>query len=72
MDIEQNVRSLEQRIARACERAGRSADEVAMVAVTKTIDVTAIEAAFNAGIRNFGENRVQEAKPKIEQLERLR
>lgn len=72
MTIEQNVRELERRIAGACERAGRSPDEVTLVAVTKTIDVPAIEAAFNAGIRNFGENRVQEAKPKIEQLESLR
>lgn len=72
MNIEQNVRHLEQRIAGACERARRSPDEVTLVAVTKTIEVPAIEAAFNAGIRNFGENRVQEAKPKIEQLESLR
>jgi len=72
MTIEQNVRDIERRIAGACERVGRSPDEVTLVAVTKTIEVPAIEAAFNAGIRNFGENRVQEAKPKIEQLESLR
>jgi hypothetical protein len=45
---------------------------VTLIAVTKTIGVPAIEAAFNAGIRNFGENRVQEAQPKIEQLASLR
>jgi len=72
MTIEQNVQELQQRIAAACERAGRSPGEVTLVAVTKAIEVPAIEAAFNAGIRNFGENRVQEAKPKIEQLEGLR
>lgn len=72
MNIEQNVRDVEQRIAVACERAGRSPDEVTLIAVTKTIGVPAIEAAFNAGIRNFGENRVQEAQPKIEQLASLR
>ncbi|TET75279.1 MAG: YggS family pyridoxal phosphate-dependent enzyme [Dehalococcoidia bacterium] len=72
MTIEQNVRDIERRIAGACERAGRSPDEVTLVAVTKTIEVPAIEAAFNAGLRDFGENRVQEAKPKIEQLESLR
>ena len=72
MTIEQNVRDVERRIAGACERAGRSPDEVTLVAVTKTIEVPAIEAAFNAGIRDFGENKVQEAKPKIEQLESLR
>lgn len=47
-------------------------DEVTLIAVTKTIGVPAIEAAFNAGIRNFGENRIQEAQPKIEQLASLR
>ena len=71
MTIENNVRDVEQRIVRACERVGRSPDEVTLIAVTKTIDVPAIEAAFDAGVRHFGENRVQEAKPKIEQLERL-
>jgi pyridoxal phosphate enzyme (YggS family) len=72
MTIEQNVRNLQQRIARACEKAGRSPDEVTLVAVTKTVDAAAIEAAFNAGVRDFGESRVQEAKPKIEQLHKLK
>jgi pyridoxal phosphate enzyme (YggS family) len=72
MSIEQNLQDVERRIAYACEKAGRSPDEITLVAVTKTIDVPAIEAAFNAGIKNFGENRVQEAKPKIEQLTSLR
>jgi len=72
MTIDQNVREVERRIAGACQRAGRSTDEVTLVAVTKAIEVPAIEAAFAAGIRNFGENRVQEAKPKIERLEALR
>jgi pyridoxal phosphate enzyme (YggS family) len=72
MTIEQNVRAIEQRIAGACERAGRPLDEVTLVAVTKTIAVPAIEAAFHAGIANFGENRVQEALPKIEQLQSLK
>jgi len=72
MTIEQNVRNLQQRIARACERAGSSPEEVTLVAVTKTVQADAIDAAFNAGIKDFGESRVQEAKPKIEQLHLLR
>ncbi len=72
MTIEENIRYLQQRIARACQRAGRSPDEVTLVAVTKTVDVSAIEAAFNAGLRHFGESRIQEAKPKIEGLEKLK
>ena len=72
MTIEQNVRDLQQRIASACAGAGRSPDEVTLVAVSKTVQADAIEAAFNAGIRHFGESRVQEAKTKIEQLQRLK
>jgi pyridoxal phosphate enzyme (YggS family) len=72
MTIEQNVRDLQNRIARACQKAGRSPDEVTLVAVSKTVQALAIEAAFNAGIRHFGESRVQEAKTKIEQLQRLK
>ncbi len=72
MDIEDNIRNVEQRIAGACERAGRSPEEVTLVAVTKTVEPPAIEAAFNAGIRNFGENRVQEAKSKLEPLKDFR
>jgi pyridoxal phosphate enzyme (YggS family) len=71
VSIEVNVRRLERQIGAACERAGRSPDEVTLVAVTKTVEPATIEAAFEAGIHNFGENRVQEARPKIEQLERL-
>jgi len=72
MSIDQNVREIQRRIAAACERAGRSTDDVELVAVTKTIDTSAIEEAFHAGVRHFGENRVQEAAPKIERLATIR
>lgn len=72
MTIEQNFRNLQQRIAKACQRAGRSPDEVALIAVSKTVQVDAIEAAFSAGIKHFGESRVQEAERKIEQLQKLK
>jgi len=71
MDIERNLRELEKRIARACERVGRSPNEITLVAVTKTVEPPLIKQAFEAGIRNFGENRVQEAEKKIEQLSTL-
>jgi len=72
MTIEENIRYLQTRIARACQRAGRTPDKVTLVAVSKTVQANAVEAAFNAGIRDFGESRVQEAKPKIEQLQHLK
>lgn len=72
MSIEANVWEINQHIANACERAGRSVNDVIVVAVTKTVDASSIENAFKAGIRHFGENRVQEATLKIEQLKGLR
>ena len=68
MDIEANIREVQGRIARACERSRRSPGEITLVAITKEVDVSSIRAAFDCGIRNFGENRVQEAEGKIRQL----
>jgi pyridoxal phosphate enzyme (YggS family) len=71
MDIEGNIRDLERRIAEAAERANRSPAEITLVVVTKTIGPSLIQQAFEAGIRHFGENRIQEARSKIEQLSSL-
>jgi len=67
-DIGRNIREIEERVARAAERVGRSAGEVTVVAVTKGVGPGPIQDAFEAGIRHFGENRVQEAKSKMDQL----
>ena len=55
-------------IAEACKRANRSPAEVELVAVTKTVPTDIIAEAYGAGLRVFGENRVQEAQPKIGDL----
>ena len=55
-------------IAEACKRANRSPAEVRLVAVTKTVPTDIIAQAYDAGLRVFGENRVQEAQPKIGKL----
>jgi len=70
-DIGANIEEVKERINRACQRAGRSADEVTIVAVTKMVEPSAIATAFKLGIRHFGENRVQEAVEKIGQLSQL-
>ena len=70
-DIGANIEEVKERIARACQRVGRSPDEVTIVAVTKMVEPSAIATAFNLGIRHFGENRVQEAKDKIGRLSQL-
>ena len=54
------------RIARAAARAGRSADGVRLVAVSKTFPLAAVAAAARAGLADFGENRVQEGVGKID------
>jgi len=51
-------------MARAAERAGRRAEEITLVAVSKTFPAEAIRDAFEAGVRHFGENRVQEWESK--------
>jgi pyridoxal phosphate enzyme (YggS family) len=57
--IGENILRIQERIARARERASRD-DEVTLIAVSKTQPAEAIRAAYEAGIRHFGENRVQE------------
>lgn len=63
--IAERVLAVRDRIARAAERASRAPGEVTLVAVSKTHPAEAVRAAWAAGIRDFGENRVQEAEPKI-------
>ena len=70
-DIERNLQGVERRIARSAEKAGRSPGEVTIVAVTKNVAIEAIRAALQSGINNIGENRVQEARWKIESLSQL-
>jgi len=63
--IAERVAAVRERIARAAERASRRPGEVTLVAVSKTQPAEAVRAAFAAGVRDFGENRVQEAEPKV-------
>ncbi len=71
MNMEERVKILKDKIKEACEKSHRNADEIAIVAVTKTISPDKIEKAYSLGFRLFGENRVQEARDKIPQLEHL-
>lgn len=68
IDIEKNLREVLRRMAEAAERAGRDPAQIDLVAITKTIGLPAIREAIAAGQQLFGENRVQEAKEKIEAL----
>lgn len=60
-----NLRIVQERIARAAEASGRTAEAITLVAVTKTHPVAMIEAARALGLVHLGENRVQEAEEKF-------
>jgi len=66
-----NITSVQEHIAAACVRAGRHPSEVTLVAVSKTFPAEAVLEAYRLGLRDFGENRVQEAGEKIPNLKSL-
>lgn len=63
--LAKNIAVVQSNIVRAAERVGRRADEVTLVAVSKTKPVELIKMAYDLGLHDFGENRVQDALPKI-------
>jgi pyridoxal phosphate enzyme (YggS family) len=65
-EVKDNLERVRGRIAGACARAGRDPAEVSLVAVTKTVAPPRIQEAVGAGVRILGENRIQEAAPKME------
>jgi pyridoxal phosphate enzyme (YggS family) len=64
-DINSNLARLRERISAAATHAGRGPNEITLVPITKTYPPQIIEKALTAGLGEFGENRVQEAEPKI-------
>jgi pyridoxal phosphate enzyme (YggS family) len=60
-----NLTHVRNRIDQAAQRAGRSPDEITLIAVSKNKPVELVKLAYTLGIREFGENRVQEAQQKI-------
>lgn len=66
--IKDNVQAVKQKIEAACQQSGRSVDEVQLIAVSKTKPVEMLQEAYDAGCRDFGENKVQELVDKYDQL----
>ncbi len=64
MVVRENIAGVLERTEAACRRAGRRPDPIRLVAVTKTVPPERIREAYEAGLRHFGENRVQEAQAK--------
>jgi pyridoxal phosphate enzyme (YggS family) len=65
------LKQIRERIAQTCQRAGRQADSVLLIAVSKTFPAEAVVQAANAGQRHFGENYLQEAVDKIARLKEM-
>ena len=65
MSIAENLQRVQQDIADAAAKAGRPADEISLVAVSKTWPIEVIQEAVDAGHRVFGENKVQELEQKV-------
>lgn len=70
-DIRANLAAIEARIQAACARSGRARDAIRLLPVSKTRPAAVLEAAYNVGVRSFGENKVQEARDKAEALQYL-
>jgi pyridoxal phosphate enzyme (YggS family) len=68
LSINENIIAVNENINKACNAAGRSRDEVTLIAVSKTKPVEMLMEAYEAGVRDFGENYIQELVDKIPQL----
>ena len=71
MSIAENIARVRERMQIAAERAGRNAETITLMAVSKTFPASSIREAYAAGLRVFGENRVQEFAGKVEDLRDL-
>ena len=71
MSIAENIAEVQERIAAAAKIAGRNREEITLIAVSKTFSPEVIHEAYAAGLRVFGENRVQEFASKVEALRDL-
>ena len=72
MSIAENIARVRERIAAAARRAGRNPDDITLMGVSKTFPPESIREAYAAGLRVFGENRVQEFAGKVDSLRDLR
>ncbi len=66
--VRDRLKLIKERMSRAAEKAGRNAGEIELVAVTKTVEIARVREALEAGVRHIGENRVQEALAKYQEL----
>ena len=67
-EIEDNLNQVRQKIAAAAAKNGRNQNEINLIVVTKTFPISDLEILYSLGLREFGENRDQEASVKAEAL----
>lgn len=67
-NIRENIRAVEQRINSACMASGRRREDVTLIAVSKTKPLPLLRKAYEAGVRDFGENKVQELLDKMPEM----
>ena len=67
-ELEENLNNVTENIRNACMKAKRNLEEVKLIAVSKTKPVSDIETVYKIGLRDFGENKVQELDDKYSQL----
>lgn len=72
VEFSQRLAAVEERILRAVERSGRQRSDVTLLAVSKKFPASALRTAYDAGLRHFGENYVQEFAQKRPELDDLR
>ncbi len=68
MNLYNNLELIRENITKAAKRSGRSDNNIKLIAVTKTVDVNLINQSIKLGIKNIGENRVQEVEKKYESI----
>ncbi len=66
--LKDNLQKLQEKIYSTCQKIGRNPSEIVLVAVTKNVSVEKIKEVISSGVRNIGENRIQEAIKKYEEL----
>ncbi len=71
-EIEKNLNEVRERIAKAAQKSGRRAEDVTLIAVTKTHPVEAINEAIDLGVTDIGENKVQEIMEKYDHVKPVR
>lgn len=71
MSIRENIDDIVKRIENTCKKVGRNPNDITVIAVSKTVESERAREAFEAGINNLGENRVQELVKKYDELKDL-